>query len=89
MPLHWVKEKIWPKPANTSPNFDRYVSSTPSLQNAIDAVAGWNTSAWACSIQGGGPPADRRMLHSGVHSPLFKENQWRSRCAHRLHHVHR
>jgi len=44
MPLRWVKKKIWPQSSSSSSNFDRYVSSTPSLQNAIDAVAGWNTS---------------------------------------------
>jgi hypothetical protein len=43
MPLRWVK-KLWPERPRSSSGFDRYVSSTPSLQNAVDSVAGWNTA---------------------------------------------
>ncbi len=44
MSLAWVRQKIWPDGKKAPRNFDRYVSSTPSLQNAIDAVPGWNTA---------------------------------------------
>lgn len=44
MPLGWLKKKLWPRKWGTSSAFDVYVSSTPTLQNAIDAVAGWNTA---------------------------------------------
>lgn len=44
MSLEWMKEKIWPERSGRSDAFDLYVSSLPSMQNAIDAVAGWNTS---------------------------------------------
>jgi hypothetical protein len=44
MALEWVKAKIWPGGSSTSRVFDLYVSSSPSLQNAVDAVAGWKTS---------------------------------------------
>jgi hypothetical protein len=43
MPFGLLK-KLWPKPQAPPSAFDIYVSSTPSLQNAIDAVAGWNTA---------------------------------------------
>lgn len=41
MSLGWLKKKIGHR--KSSP-FDIYVSSTPCLQNAIDAVPGWNTT---------------------------------------------
>ena len=44
MPLEWLKNKIRRKKLSASPRFDHYVTSTPSWQNAIDAVPGWNTS---------------------------------------------
>jgi uncharacterized protein DUF1698 len=44
MPLGWLKKKLSFQKSTTSSAFDVYVSSTPSLQNAIDAVAGWNTT---------------------------------------------
>jgi len=40
----WLKRKFWPDGPRGSGGFDAYVSSTPCLQNAIDAVAGWNTA---------------------------------------------
>lgn len=43
MPLAWLKKKILPE-TRTSNAFDVYVTSAPTLQNAVDAVAGWNTS---------------------------------------------
>src|SRR5262249_6341085 len=43
MPLGWMK-KAWRTGTDARPSFDRYVSSEPSFQNAIDAVEGWNTS---------------------------------------------
>jgi hypothetical protein len=44
MPIQWLKKRLWPETPIASRTFDRYVSSTPSLQNAVDAVAGWNTA---------------------------------------------
>ena len=44
MALEWLKTKIWPGSSRASRAFDRYVSSPPSLQNAIDAISGWKTS---------------------------------------------
>jgi hypothetical protein len=44
MLLGWLRKKILPQKPRPSSAFDVYVSSTPSLQNAVDAVAGWNTS---------------------------------------------
>jgi len=38
-----LRRKLWPK-TRAATAFEIYVSSTPSLQNAVDAVAGWNTS---------------------------------------------
>jgi hypothetical protein len=37
-------KKGWRNTTGSPRSFDRYVSTEPSLQNAIDAVAGWNTS---------------------------------------------
>jgi hypothetical protein len=48
--LDWMKrktgseKKIEPEKETASRNFDRYVSSAPCLQNAVDAVPGWNTT---------------------------------------------
>jgi 2-polyprenyl-3-methyl-5-hydroxy-6-metoxy-1,4-benzoquinol methylase len=44
MSLEWLKRTIWPRKSSPTNTFDEYVSSTPSWQNAIDAVVGWNTS---------------------------------------------
>jgi len=44
MPFGWMKKKNRPDRPGKSPNFDRYVTSKPSWQNAVDAVAGWNTA---------------------------------------------
>ena len=44
MPFASLRRKLWPKAPAAPSAFDIYVSSTPSLQNAVDAVAGWNTS---------------------------------------------
>ncbi len=44
MPFDWLKKKIRPERPSKFRSFERYVSSTPSWQNAIDAVPGWNTA---------------------------------------------
>lgn len=44
MAPEWLKRKIRPEKPSAPRRFDHYVSSTPSWQNAIDAVAGWNTA---------------------------------------------
>jgi hypothetical protein len=44
MPLGWLKGRLRPTKAEESSYFDRYVSSAPSWQNAVNAVAGWNTA---------------------------------------------
>lgn len=44
MPLQWVKRTLRPERSPKSSHFDRYVSSVPSWQNAIDAIPGWNTA---------------------------------------------
>lgn len=44
MPFTWLKRKFWPEKERAASSFDVYVTSTPSLQNAVDAIAGWNTS---------------------------------------------
>jgi hypothetical protein len=44
MALGWIKGKLWPEKPNASRLFDRYVSSAPSMQNAVDAIQGWHTS---------------------------------------------
>lgn len=44
MPLAWLKKRLWRKDSPTASAFNVYVSSTPSLQNAVDAVVGWNVS---------------------------------------------
>lgn len=44
MPLQWVKRTLRPERPPKSSHFDRYVSSVPSWQNAIDAIPGWNTA---------------------------------------------
>jgi hypothetical protein len=44
MALEWMKRRIRPGGSTTSRTFDLYVSSSPSSQNAVDAIAGWNTS---------------------------------------------
>jgi hypothetical protein len=44
MPLTWLKKKLSSKKPSASSGFDIYVKSLPSLQNAVDAVPGWNTS---------------------------------------------
>jgi hypothetical protein len=44
MPLRWIKKKLRPETTTMSSGFDRYVSSTPSLQNAVDSIPGWNTA---------------------------------------------
>jgi len=38
------KTRPSPDEASASGTFDRYVSSAPCLQNAVDAVSGWNTA---------------------------------------------
>src|SRR5580704_19164484 len=43
MPFGRIKKWMRPEKPTTSRDFDRYVSSEPCLQNAVDAVAGWNT----------------------------------------------
>lgn len=42
MLFNWKKNK--PAKINATRTFDRYVSSVPSLQNAVDAVDGWSTA---------------------------------------------
>ncbi len=44
MPLGWVKRRLRSGRSDKSSSFERYVSSAPSLQNAVDAVPGWNTA---------------------------------------------
>ena len=44
MPFTWMKKRFWPEKERPANAFDIYVTSTPSLQNAVDAIAGWNTS---------------------------------------------
>jgi hypothetical protein len=44
MPLGWLKKRLRPEKTEKSSNFERYVSSAPCWQNAVDAVAGWNTA---------------------------------------------
>lgn len=43
MSFEWLKKKLWNRKERAANAFDIYVTSTPSLQNAVDAVAGWNT----------------------------------------------
>ena len=42
--ISWLKEAFSPSRRNAAPHFDHYVTTTPSLQNAVDAVAGWHSS---------------------------------------------
>ncbi len=44
MPLGWIREMLWPESLSISRSFNAYQSSMPSLQNAVDALAGWETS---------------------------------------------
>jgi hypothetical protein len=44
MPFQWARRKIRPKQPEAPSHFDRYVASTPSWQNAVDAIPGWNTA---------------------------------------------
>jgi hypothetical protein len=43
MAVGWLKKKLRSTKSGSGA-FDPYVSSAPSLQNAVDTVAGWNTS---------------------------------------------
>lgn len=43
MRITWLKDAFRPKRTATR-HFDYYTATTPSLQNAVDAVAGWNTA---------------------------------------------
>jgi Protein of unknown function (DUF1698) len=43
MAVEWLKKRLRPAKSGVGA-FDPYVSSAPSRQNAIDAVAGWNTA---------------------------------------------
>jgi hypothetical protein len=44
MSIGWLRKKLWHDESPEASAFDIYVTSAPSLQNAIDAVPGWNTS---------------------------------------------
>ena len=43
MIFSWNKSRSVQDETRTSDTFDRYVSSAPRLQNAVDAVSGWTT----------------------------------------------
>jgi hypothetical protein len=42
--MKWLKKRFGRERESAARNFDRYVSSAPCYQNAIDAIAGWNTA---------------------------------------------
>jgi len=44
MAVGWWKKRVRPEKMEESRYFDRYVSSAPCWQNAVDAVAGWSTA---------------------------------------------
>jgi hypothetical protein len=44
MPLAWLRKTFLLKEQRPPTAFEVYVTSTPTLQNAVDAVAGWNTA---------------------------------------------